>query len=127
MLERAGYTVLEAATGSDATRIWELFPDTIHLLLTDIVLPEGMSGRELAALIQTTSPGLPVIFTSGYNVDVAARQLSLKQGENFVQKPFTRRSNCSKRSGTGWMLEHCFHRSVWIGPANTCLRISSRK
>ncbi len=89
MLERAGYKVMEASHAGDAVRIWEKFKDSIHLLLLDMVMPEGMSGRELAAWVQARKPDIRIVFISGYNVDVIARQLSLKQGQNFVQKPFS--------------------------------------
>ncbi len=89
MLERAGYKVLEASHAGEAVRIWEQFQDSIDLLLLDMVLPEGMSGHDLAATIQALKPDIRVVFTSGYNVDAVVRQLSLKQGQNFVQKPFS--------------------------------------
>ena len=89
MLERAGYRVLEAAHGVEAEHILETSKTSIHLLLTDIVMPEGMSGRELAARIRERIPNLPVIFTSGYDVETAGRELTLKKGQNFIKKPFS--------------------------------------
>ena len=87
VLERAGYRVLEAAQGVEALQIWEREAPTIHLLLTDIVMPEGLSGLELAARLQTNKPGLRVIFTSGYSEEIAGRELALQEGQNFLQKP----------------------------------------
>jgi two-component system, cell cycle sensor histidine kinase and response regulator CckA len=87
MLERHGYQVLEAAHGPDALRVWDAHRDQIDLLLTDIVMPEGISGRELAARLQERKPGLRVIFTSGYSAEIAGRELTLKPGQNFIQKP----------------------------------------
>jgi len=68
-------------------RIWEQHAGPIHLLLTDIVMPEGISGRELAAQLLQRNPKLRVIFTSGYSADIAGRELVLEEGQNFLQKP----------------------------------------
>jgi signal transduction histidine kinase/ActR/RegA family two-component response regulator len=87
VLERNGYRVLEAADGVEALRIWEQHAGPIHLLLTDIVMPEGISGRELAAQLLQRNPKLRVIFTSGYSADIAGRELVLEEGQNFLQKP----------------------------------------
>ena len=87
VLERAGYQVLEATHGHEALKIWEKHPNRIQLLLTDIVMPEGMSGRELASRLQAGNPTLKVMFTSGYSADVAGRELSLLEGQNFIPKP----------------------------------------
>jgi signal transduction histidine kinase/CheY-like chemotaxis protein len=89
VLERAGYKVLEAAHGVEAMGVWEQHQDSISLLLTDMVMPEGVSGRELGARLQKLKPALRVIFTSGYSSDIAGRELSLKPGQNFIQKPFS--------------------------------------
>jgi CheY-like chemotaxis protein len=87
MLEKHGYQVLEAAHGVEALRIWEHYSGPIHLLLTDIVMPEGISGRELAARLLQRAPQLRVIFISGYSADIAGRELVLQEGQNFLQKP----------------------------------------
>ena len=91
VLERQGYHVLEAAHGLEAVRLWDQHQATIRLLLTDIVMPEGVNGRELAARFRAANPTLPVIFTSGYSAEIAGRQLSLLEGQNFLQKPFSPR------------------------------------
>ncbi|HXT41697.1 MAG TPA: response regulator [Candidatus Angelobacter sp.] len=87
VLETAGYHVLEAPDGAAAQHIWKEHHDSIDLLLTDMVMPGGISGRELAVSLQTHAPGLRVIFTSGYSADIAGRELSLEEGKNFLQKP----------------------------------------
>ncbi len=87
LLQRAGYQVLEAANGPAALRLWEQHQDSIHLLFTDIVMPEDMTGFQLAARIQAQKPLLRILFTSGHSVDIAGRELSLKEGHNFIQKP----------------------------------------
>ena len=75
------------ADGVEALRIWEENQDSIHLLFTDLVMPKGVRGHELAARLQARSPKLRVVFTSGYSADIAGRQLSLQEGQNFIQKP----------------------------------------
>ena len=87
VLEPQGYRVLEAANGVDALRVWEEHQGSVQLLLTDIMMPEGISGLELATRLQKSSPHLKVIFTSGYSADIAGGQLSLQEGQNFIQKP----------------------------------------
>jgi PAS domain S-box-containing protein len=87
ILERAGYRVLEAASGVEALRVWERNRDAIQLLFTDIVMPEGINGRALSARIRAERPRLPVIFTSGYSADIAGRDLELEKGQTFLQKP----------------------------------------
>jgi CheY-like chemotaxis protein len=89
VLEEAGYRVIEAADGPSALRIWEDHRDSIQLLLTDIVMPEGMNGLELAARLRAQNPKLRVIFTSGYSADIAGQELTLQEGQNFVPKPAT--------------------------------------
>jgi two-component system, cell cycle sensor histidine kinase and response regulator CckA len=90
VLERAGYRVLEAAHGVEALTRWDEATANIQLLLTDIVMPEGLGGRELAARLREKNPGLRVVFASGYSADIAGRDLSLEEGQNFIQKPFSR-------------------------------------
>jgi CheY-like chemotaxis protein len=87
VLEPHGYRVLEAANGVDALRVWEEHRGSVQLLLTDIMMPEGMSGLELATRLREYSPDLRVVFTSGYSADIAGGQLHLQEGQNFIQKP----------------------------------------
>ena len=61
--------------------------EPIDLLLTDIVMPEGIDGRELARRLRALSPRLRVIFTSGYSPEIAGLELSLQPGQQFLQKP----------------------------------------
>jgi two-component system cell cycle sensor histidine kinase/response regulator CckA len=86
-LESIGYTVLEAVSGKDALQRAKEFDGTIHLLLTDVVMPE-MSGPELANQLTLHRPGIKVIFTSGYTDDAIARQGILDSTVAFVQKPY---------------------------------------
>lgn len=87
ILERHGYRVLEASNGVEAQQIWTKQQGRIILLLTDLVMPGGMDGRELAARLQSQKPGLKIIFTSGYSAEIAGSELKLKAGQTFVQKP----------------------------------------
>lgn len=90
LLERQGYLVLEAAHGVEALDVWERERGKIDLLFTDLMMPEGVNGRDLAARLQQRDPNLRVIFTSGYSADIAGRELSLSEGRNFLQKPYSR-------------------------------------
>ncbi len=87
LLQCHGYTVLEASDGIEAQRAWQAHSGTIALLLTDLVMPAGLSGQELACRLRSERPGLKVIFTSGYSAEFAGRELELRPGENFLQKP----------------------------------------
>lgn len=87
MLEQRGYQVLEAPDSNEALRIWPEHQGRIALLLTDLVMPGGVDGRELATRLQAQKPGLKVIFTSGYSAAIAGRELKLEAGQNFIQKP----------------------------------------
>jgi len=86
-LKSMGYTVLEAASGQDALQQAKGFDATIHLLLTDVVMPE-MGGPELAGQLGTLRPGIRVIFTSGYSEAAIARQDVLDSAVAFIQKPY---------------------------------------
>jgi two-component system cell cycle sensor histidine kinase/response regulator CckA len=87
VLREAGYTVLAAGTGAEAIEIWNRERNSIHLLLSDIMMPEGMSGRELADRILADEPSLPVMFTSGYPTEALADDVE-KSGHCFLQKPY---------------------------------------
>ncbi len=94
MLRESGYTVIEASNGQEAQRVVETLPENaIHLLLIDLVMP-GMSGVELATWVQTRSPGVCILFMSGY-----ARQVSIASDHPtiaFLQKPFSRHALLSQ-------------------------------
>ena len=88
VLTNLGYRVIEAATGADALDAWSKHCDKIQLLLTDMVLPDGMNGKELARRLMQKNPGLKVIYASGYSAEVAGKDLALQEGVNFLAKPF---------------------------------------
>ena len=88
MLQHLGYTVLSAATPQEALRIAEAEGLEIHLVLTDVVMPE-MNGRELSERLHSLRPAARYLFMSGYTADVIAHQGVLDRGLNFIQKPFS--------------------------------------
>jgi PAS domain S-box-containing protein len=88
ILSGSGYRVLNAATGPEALEVWRHHKQDIALLLTDIVMPEGMTGRDLAEKLQAEKPGLKAIFTSGYSSDIVGKDFILQEGVNFLQKPY---------------------------------------
>ena len=87
-LSKLGYRVVEAPTGIKALEVWKQNRDEIRLLLTDLVMPDGMSGKDLAQHILRESPGLKVIYMSGYGADVIGRDSPMKDGIDFLTKPF---------------------------------------
>ncbi len=88
VLTKLGYQVLEAGSGTQALRVWEKNRDKIQLLLTDIVMPDGMTGIDLARQLQRENPRLKVIYTSGYSLEAATKGFPLKDGVDFLPKPF---------------------------------------
>ncbi len=88
ILENYGYRILEAATGVDALAIWHQHHNEIALLLTDMVMPAGLSGQELADKFKAQKSDLRIIYTSGYSVEIAGRGLSELDGISFLQKPY---------------------------------------
>lgn len=88
ILTGRGYNVLQAESGPKALEVWKQKRDDIDLLLTDLVMPERMNGRELAEKLWTDRPKLKVIFTSGYSADVVGKDFVLKQGLHYLQKPY---------------------------------------
>ena len=88
VLETHGYAVLEARHGKDAMRVATGHGGVVHLVITDVVMPE-MGGRELAERLASSRPSSKILFVSGYTDDVVIRQGILDKGRAFLQKPFT--------------------------------------
>jgi DNA-binding NtrC family response regulator len=80
---------LEAPSGSHALEVWEQANRPIDLLLTDLVMPGGVMGSELAERLSRQSPNLKVIYTSGYSPGMAGKDASLLAKRNFLPKPYS--------------------------------------
>ncbi len=89
VLEDLGYRVIPAETAAGALQLAKKVDGTIDLLLTDIVLPGGRNGDELARDLTALQPGLPVLYMSGYAHDAIVHDGRLDEGVNFLAKPFT--------------------------------------
>jgi len=88
ILEDCGYRILEASSGKEAMAVWDRHEGKIDLLLTDMVLPDKLSGRELAEKLKKNRAQLKVIFSSGYSPEVIGKEFVLKSGQQFLQKPY---------------------------------------
>jgi two-component system cell cycle sensor histidine kinase/response regulator CckA len=83
-----GYRVFPATSGVAALQVWEAHRHEIDMLLTDLVMPEGITGRDLGVRLRESEPGLPIVYMSGYSYDVAGDDFVLKEGVNYLPKPF---------------------------------------
>jgi len=83
-----GYHVLSAANGRDALNVWAEHRDKIDLLLTDVVMPESISGRQLAHTLIQDKPNLKVIFTSGYSSELFGSEFEREKEHLFLAKPY---------------------------------------
>ena len=88
ILSIQGYTVLDATSPSEALRLADVHPGPIHLLLTDVVMPQ-MNGRQVADHLLAARPALKVLFMSGYTDAAIVQHGVLEAGTHFLQKPFT--------------------------------------
>ena len=87
ILQRSGYAVLEAAGGVEALDTLREHPGPVHLLLTDVIMPE-MNGREVAQRVRGQRPGIRIVYMSGYSPEAIAHDGLLDEGAAFVRKPF---------------------------------------
>jgi len=95
MLEKQGYTVLAASTPREAIRLAREHAGKIHLLMTDVIMPE-MNGLDLAETLLALCPHIKRLFMSGYTADVIARHGVMDEGVYFIQKPFDIKSLAAK-------------------------------
>ena len=95
MLERFGYAVLAAETPGEGIRLAEEHIGPIHLVITDVIMPE-MNGRDLTRKLLSLRPDLKCLFISGYTADVIARHGVLEEGVQLIKKPFSKKDLASK-------------------------------
>jgi CheY-like chemotaxis protein len=88
VLESRGYKVISAGSGSEALETWAKRSGNIHLLLTDMVMPDGLTGRKLAERLTSEDPRLRVIFTSGYSAGMPGTELANVEESHFLAKPY---------------------------------------
>ena len=86
-LGKLGYCVLQAANGNQAFEIWREHQDQIDLLYTDMVMPEGLNGLELAEQMRREKPGLKVIISSGYSTEISNHGVPTESGFFYLAKP----------------------------------------
>jgi DNA-binding NtrC family response regulator len=91
ILESCGYRVFKACSFEDAVQTFQRNSDHVELLVSDIVIP-GRNGRELVKALREFSPGLKVLYISGYSENVVTRQAALDGNSHYVAKPFSLRS-----------------------------------
>ncbi|HEY4248258.1 MAG TPA: ATP-binding protein [Lacunisphaera sp.] len=87
-LTRQGYRVLLAANGRAAMDLWAAHKAEISLLLTDMIMPDGMTGAQLAQELLRENPALSVIYSSGYNKENTGKEYSLRKHDNYLGKPY---------------------------------------
>jgi CheY-like chemotaxis protein len=88
VLKAYGYTVCSAVSGAKALQEWKHRAAELDLVLTDMVMPGGVSGRALAEGLLEEKPTLKVLYTSGYSPGIAGRDIALLEGRNFLAKPY---------------------------------------
>ncbi|EEF60472.1 hybrid sensor histidine kinase/response regulator [Pedosphaera parvula] len=88
LLRRYGYNIIASATGAQALQLSEQVLAGVQLLLTDVVMPEGIDGVELSKQLQGRNPDLKVVFMSGYSAEVLTKNITLPERLMLVQKPF---------------------------------------
>ena len=88
-LEMNGFKVIEATTGAEVQNRWDALKDEIDLVLTDVIMPEGVSGHELGQWIHHRRPEMKIIYCSGFSRNHINRDYKLKEGDNFLTKPFS--------------------------------------
>lgn len=87
-LASLGYKVLQAESGLKALKLWRRNRNKINLLLTDLIMPGRLNGLELAEQMWAERPDLKVIFTSGYGAEVVGKDLAVRRGVQYLQKPY---------------------------------------
>ncbi len=91
LFARRGYRIVAASNAPDAIELWQKHRDEISLLFTDIVMPGGLNGRELAERLRADRPALKVIYCSGYDANILGGDALNVPGTRFLAKPFDMR------------------------------------
>src|SRR5581483_167820 len=108
ILQDCGYRVLDASSGVEALTVWQRQQGAIDLLLTDMIMPDGLSGKDLADSLLAVKPRLKIIFTSGYNVEEIRADRANNGSCRFLQKPYSRSTlalavrECLDSNPQGW-------------------------
>jgi CheY-like chemotaxis protein len=89
ILKKYGYVVMEADSGISAQQVWATHDGQFDLLLTDMVMPGGVTGLELADLLRAQKKGLKVVLMSGYGGEQAGAEMAKAKGLTFLHKPFS--------------------------------------
>lgn len=88
VFERNGYRIFMANNGEEAAAIWAEHKEEIRLLFTDVVMPGGVTGKDLAEALRVERPDLQVIFCSGFGADIIGPEVTSAEGNFFLAKPF---------------------------------------
>jgi two-component system, cell cycle sensor histidine kinase and response regulator CckA len=88
LLQDLGYRVFQAQSGPHALDVWKQHGDEVDLVITDIVMPDGMNGVELAERLRRMRPDLKVIYTSGYLADLSREDIA-RNSDAYIAKPFS--------------------------------------
>lgn len=91
VLKRCGYHVLDASSAALALSVWTQHAAEIDLLMTDLLMPEGMTGLELAGRLQVQKPALKVLYTSGSSLEELGMAWVPRAANHFLQKPYSPR------------------------------------
>ncbi|MGC8829703.1 MAG: PAS domain S-box protein [Verrucomicrobiia bacterium] len=89
ILAQYGYNVLEAANGVEALEVWRKQKEKVNLLITDLIMPERVSGKELADITLAEKPDIKVIFISGYSPEIIGEDIDQTTNKFYLQKPFS--------------------------------------
>jgi CheY-like chemotaxis protein len=100
-LRALGYQVFEASNGQEAMTLWRDHGQQVDLLLTDMVMPEGMTGYELAEKVRAEKPDLKIIISSGYSAEMSRVFTPTAEGIVYLPKPY-------KMADLGAVLRRCF-------------------
>lgn len=89
ILERDGHQVLIASSGEAALALWQKHGADIKVVVTDLMMPDGMSGKELTEVLRAQGFAAPIVYSSGYSEEFASNELSLVRGTSFIEKPYS--------------------------------------